>query len=80
MSLLLHELYKVNLALAIVLLNLPLVIVSYFFVGQRFAIRMLAAVLLLGMAQQFLPNFALTNDKLLISIFGGAFIGIGIAW
>jgi uncharacterized membrane-anchored protein YitT (DUF2179 family) len=78
MSLLLHELYKVNLALAIVLLNIPLVIVSYFFVGRRFAIRMLTAVLLLGMAQQFLPNFALTNDKLLISIFGGAFIGIGI--
>lgn len=78
MSLLVHELYHFNLALAIILLNLPLMIVSYFSVGRRFAFRMLVGVLLLGVCLQLLPNFDWTKDKLLISIFGGAFIGIGI--
>jgi uncharacterized membrane-anchored protein YitT (DUF2179 family)/predicted metal-dependent HD superfamily phosphohydrolase len=78
LSLLLHELYRVNLALAIIVLNIPLMIVSYFSVGKKFAFRMLVGVLLLGLCQEVLPNYALTNDKLLISIFGGAFIGMGI--
>jgi uncharacterized membrane-anchored protein YitT (DUF2179 family) len=78
MSLLVHELYHINLALAIVLLNLPLIIVSYFSVSRRFAFRMLTGVLLWGLCLYLLPNFALTADKLLIAVFGGAFLGIGI--
>jgi uncharacterized membrane-anchored protein YitT (DUF2179 family)/predicted metal-dependent HD superfamily phosphohydrolase len=79
MSLLLHEIYHINLAMAIVILNIPLIILGYFSIGPRFAFRMLIGVLLLGVVQQFLPDFnALTSDKLLISVFGGAFIGIGI--
>lgn len=79
LSLLLHEIYHVDLALAIVGLNLPLIIVSYFFVGQKFALRMLAGVILLAVCQAVLPSDnPLTHDKLLVAIFGGAFIGIGI--
>jgi uncharacterized membrane-anchored protein YitT (DUF2179 family)/predicted metal-dependent HD superfamily phosphohydrolase len=77
-SLLTHEIYHINLALVIILFNLPLIVVSYFSVGRRFALRMLSAVLLLGLCLQLLPAIALTADKLLISIFGGAFLGIGI--
>jgi uncharacterized membrane-anchored protein YitT (DUF2179 family)/predicted metal-dependent HD superfamily phosphohydrolase len=78
LSLLLHELTHVNLAVAIVGLNLPLIIMSYFSVGKKFAFRMFAAVLLVAICQEFAPVHAVTNDKLLIAIFGGAFIGIGI--
>ena len=35
MSLLVHELYNLNLALLIVFFNLPLIIISYFSVGKR---------------------------------------------
>jgi len=78
MSLLMHELYHVNLALVIILLNVPLILVSYFSVSRRFAFRMLAGVLLLGICLEILPQWKLTTDKLLIPIFGGAFLGIGI--
>jgi uncharacterized membrane-anchored protein YitT (DUF2179 family)/predicted metal-dependent HD superfamily phosphohydrolase len=78
LSLLVHELYHFNLALMIIVLNLPVIAIGYFSVGRRFAFRMLAGVLLLGLSLQLLPNFALTADKLLIAIFGGAFLGIGI--
>ncbi|HEX7845049.1 MAG TPA: YitT family protein [Chitinophagaceae bacterium] len=77
-SLLVHELYSFNLGVVIFLFNLPLIIISFYSVGRRFALRTLLSVLLLGICLWLLPNFALTADKLLICIFGGAFLGIGI--
>jgi HD superfamily phosphodiesterase len=77
-SLLVHEIYKFNLGLAILVLNLPLIAISYFSIGKRFAIRTLFSVILLGICLLLIPNYAVTADKLLICIFGGAFLGIGI--
>lgn len=78
-SLLVHESYHFNLGLVILLLNLPLIIISYFSIGKRFALRTLLSVVLLGVALLLIPNVkGVTEDKLLISIFGGAFLGIGI--
>ncbi|MBK9658879.1 MAG: YitT family protein [Chitinophagaceae bacterium] len=77
-SLLVHEVYHFNLGLVIVLLNLPLVIVSYYTIGKRFAFKTLISVILLGICLLLIPNYAMTADKLLISIFGGAFLGIGV--
>ena len=42
------------------------------------AIRTFLSVILLGLCLTLLPEMAITSDKLLISIFGGAFLGIGI--
>jgi uncharacterized membrane-anchored protein YitT (DUF2179 family) len=78
MSLLVHESYHYNLGLVILVLNLPLIAISYFTIGQRFAFRTLLSVVLLGVALLLIPNYAVTADKLLISIFGGAFLGIGV--
>lgn len=77
-SLLVHEIYDFNLGLVILVLNLPLIIISWFTIGKRFALRTLFSVILLGICLLLIPNYALTADKLLISIFGGAFLGIGI--
>ena len=77
-SLLIHEIYHFNLGLVIVLLNLPLIAISYFTIGKRFAFRTLVSVILLGICLLLIPNYALTADKLLICIFGGVFLGIGI--
>jgi uncharacterized membrane-anchored protein YitT (DUF2179 family)/HD superfamily phosphodiesterase len=77
-SLLIHENNHYNLGLIIFLLNMPLVITSYFSVGKKFALRMLFSVTLLGMALLLIPDYPITADKLLISLFGGVFLGIGI--
>jgi uncharacterized membrane-anchored protein YitT (DUF2179 family)/predicted metal-dependent HD superfamily phosphohydrolase len=77
-SLLVHELYHFNLGIVILLFNLPLVIISYFSVGKSFAVKTLISVILLGVCLLLIPDYALTNDKLLISIFGGVFLGVGI--
>ncbi|MEO6583752.1 MAG: YitT family protein [Ferruginibacter sp.] len=79
-SLLVHELYHFNLSIIIILLNLPIIFISVFTVGKRFAIRTLISILLLGACLSLLPDYALTNDKLLIAVFGGVFLGIGIGF
>jgi uncharacterized membrane-anchored protein YitT (DUF2179 family) len=77
-SLLVHESYHFNLGLVILILNLPLIAISYFSIGKRFAFRTLLAVILLAVALLLIPVKGSTDDKLLISVFGGAFLGIGI--
>jgi uncharacterized membrane-anchored protein YitT (DUF2179 family)/predicted metal-dependent HD superfamily phosphohydrolase len=77
-ALLLHETTHQPIGIFLLLLNLPLMIAGYYLVGLKFSIRMALAIVLLVFVLQFLPNFTLTNDKLLISIFGGVFIGTGV--
>lgn len=77
-SLLIHELYHFNLGLIILVFNLPLILAGYYIVGKKFAVRTLICVIMLGICLMLIPNYPVTADKLLISIFGGAFLGIGI--
>jgi len=77
-SLLVHELYHVNLALIIVLFNMPLIIISYFTVGKKFAVKTFLSVVFLGICLWLIPSFDITNDKLIVAVFGGAFLGIGV--
>ncbi|HMU45206.1 MAG TPA: YitT family protein [Chitinophagaceae bacterium] len=77
-SLLVHEVYHFNLGLVILILNFPLIVLSYFIVGKRFAFRTLISVILLGISLILIPIQAMTDDTLLISVFGGAFLGIGV--
>lgn len=79
-SLLTHEIYHFNLGLLILIFNFPLIVLSYFTIGKRFAIRTLCCVILLGLSLLIIPDYPVTADKLLISIFGGAFLGIGIGF
>ncbi len=77
-SLLLHEKYHINLAYVIVLANIPFIIMSYFAVNKGFAIKTFFCIVLLGLCLLY-PGFpVITDDKLLISIFGGFFLGLGI--
>ena len=77
-ALLISEIFQINLGLLIFLLNLPLILVSYFSIGKRFAIRTLASIILLSICLWLLPDIVVTTDKLLIAAFGGMFLGIGI--
>lgn len=77
-SLLLHELYHWNIAYVIILANIPFVIMAAFQVTRAFAFRTIAAIILLGLCLLFIPYPQITSDKLLVSIFGGVFMGVGV--
>lgn len=76
-SLLVHELTHFNLALIIFLFNLPLIIASYYVVNRKFALKTFLVTTLLGICLLMMPVGAMTDDKLLVSLFGGVFLGIG---
>ncbi len=78
LSLLIHELYHFNLSVVLVLLNLPFIVLSFFTVSKQFSFRILVSVIFLSIVLLVIPETALTTDKLLISVFGGIFLGMGI--
>ena len=77
-SLLVHEIYHVNIAYVIILANIPFIIMGAYQINRRFAFRTLLAVVGLGLCLLFIPYPQITSDKLLVSIFGGVFMGIGV--
>ncbi len=77
-SLLLHEIYHWNIAYVIIAANVPFVIMAAFQVNKVFAMRTFAAIIGLGLCLLFIPYPQVTSDNLLVSIFGGVFMGIGI--
>ncbi|MBL7706363.1 MAG: YitT family protein [Taibaiella sp.] len=78
LSLLLFEVKGWNLGLLLLLLNIPFIILSYFKVGRHFAIRSSLTIVLIALTMYFIPFPELTHDKLLVAMFGGFFLGIGI--
>ncbi len=76
-SLLLHELYGWNIGFVMILANIPLIILGGFLVNKQFAFRTIAAIIGLALCLHFIPYPQITTDKLLVSIFGGVFMGIG---
>jgi uncharacterized membrane-anchored protein YitT (DUF2179 family) len=77
-SLLIHELYGFNLSYVIVLANLPFIIMGLFTINPHFAWKTLFCISMLGLCQYYIPYPAVTDDKLLVAIFGGFFLGVGI--
>ncbi|MEO6452552.1 MAG: YitT family protein, partial [Ginsengibacter sp.] len=77
-SLLVHELYHFNLAYVILLANLPFIILSMYVLNYSFAIKTFVCIVLLGVCLIYVPYPVITSDKLLVSIFGGFFLGVGI--
>lgn len=77
-SLLLHELYHWNIGFVIILANLPFIIVGAPQISKTFAIKTLMAVIGLALCLHFIPYPQITSDKLLVSIFGGVFMGLGV--
>lgn len=77
-SLLIHELYKFNLAWVIMLANLPFIIICIYAINFNYALKTFFCILLLGICLWVLPLYNITSDKLLVSVFGGFFLGAGV--
>lgn len=75
-SLLIHEIYHFNLAYVIIIANLPFIIMCIYAINFKYALKTFVCIILLGVCL-LLPYPIITQDKLLISIFGGFFLGIG---
>ena len=77
-SLIAAELSEISLSILIIAINIPFIILAYNTVSKRFAIKSLLAIILLALCIHFIPFASVTTDKLLIAVFGGFFLGLGI--
>lgn len=77
-SMLLNNIFGFPLFVLIPLINFPFIVLAYFQMGLRFAVKSSIAILGLALCLAFMPYPDVTPDKLLTAIFGGFFIGLGI--
>lgn len=77
-SLLLEHATSLPLALLLVLVNTPFLILAFRTIGNKFALKSIAAIAFLAIVVHFVEYPTVTDDKLLIAVFGGFFLGLGI--
>ena len=77
-SILLHEIFHINISFLVIFLNSIFVYLGYKRIGKTFAVQTSIAVLLLSVGLLFVDVNPITHDKLLIAIFGGVLIGTGV--
>jgi uncharacterized membrane-anchored protein YitT (DUF2179 family) len=79
-ALILDKITPIDLPYLVVLVNLPFVIVGYKTISGIFSLKTISAIIFLALATAFFPYPVITSDKLLVAVFGGFFLGMGIGF
>lgn len=79
-ALLVQNLTGIELSLLIVLVNFPFIVAGGRLFSRLFAVKSALAILSLALLVHFLHFPAITEDRLLIAVFGGFFLGAGIGF
>lgn len=77
-SLLLENVTGIELSYLLVLVNLPFIILASRTFSMKFAIKSIGAIIFLAIVVHYVGYPTITDDKLLIAVFGGFFLGLGI--
>lgn len=77
-SLIATELTGISLSVLIVMINIPFMILAFSTISKQFAVKSIIAIILLAVSIYVIPFTSITDDKLLIAVFGGFFLGLGI--
>ena len=77
-SILLHEIFHWHISLILLVLNIPFILIGYRKIGKTFAVQSFIAVALLALCMAIIEVPKVTDDKILIAVFGGFLIGLGI--
>ena len=77
-SLLLQVISDLPLGLLLVIINLPFILLGAKTIGPKFAVKSIVSIIALALIVHLIPSPTITSDKLLIAVFGGFFLGLGI--
>ena len=77
-SLLVEVLTGISLSILLPLINLPFIFMATKTISRKFAMKSIVAIALLAVVVHFVNFPTITEDKLLIAVFGGFFLGMGI--
>src|SRR4030095_11287185 len=79
-SLLVNNKTDFPLAPLIIFFNLPFILLGWHQISKGFSVKSVVAIALLAIAVAFIPYPQVTDDKLLVAVFGGFFLGAGIGF
>ncbi len=79
-SLLISSLTQIPLYILVICVNFPFIILAYKIMGKQFAIKTIIAIIGLAIVLATVPFPNVTNDNLLVAVFGGFFLGAGIGF
>jgi uncharacterized membrane-anchored protein YitT (DUF2179 family) len=77
-SLLISATTKVQLPILLIVVNFPFILLGNKILGKQFALKTTVAIIFLALCVAFVNFPTVTNDNLLVAIFGGFFLGAGI--
>jgi uncharacterized membrane-anchored protein YitT (DUF2179 family) len=77
-ALLIRQLTGARLGVMLILVNIPFLLLGLGVIGKNFAIKATLAITGLALAAAFINLDPITDDKLLVAVFGGFFLGAGI--
>ena len=77
-ALLIRQLTGARLGVMLILVNIPFLLLGVGVIGKNFAIKATLAITGLALAAAFINLKPITDDKLLVAVFGGFFLGAGI--
>jgi uncharacterized membrane-anchored protein YitT (DUF2179 family) len=77
-SLLINAKTSFSLSILIIIINLPFILLGYRQINRNFSIKSILAISILAIVVATVPYPTVTNDKILIAVFGGFFLGAGI--
>lgn len=77
-SLLLQIISDFSLGALLIVVNIPFIVLGAKTISKKFAIKSILAIITLAIVVHFMPYPIITEDKLLIAVFGGFFLGLGI--
>jgi uncharacterized membrane-anchored protein YitT (DUF2179 family) len=77
-AILISELFAFDISYILLIVSIPFLILAWFSLSKRIFIKSVLSIISLAIIIHFENFEAITDDKLLIAIFGGIFLGAGI--
>lgn len=68
----------ISLSLLIILINIPFLLLGLKQIGRIFSLKSILAIVVLALAVKLIPYPVVTDDRILVAVFGGFFLGAGI--
>uniref|UniRef100_UPI004047A851 YitT family protein n=1 Tax=Polaribacter sp. TaxID=1920175 RepID=UPI004047A851 len=77
-AILLSTIFKLNISFVLLIVSIPFLILAWFSLSKRIFFKSVISIISLAFIIHFENFNSVTEDKLLIAIFGGLFLGAGI--
>ncbi len=77
-SILVNKVFHIHISILLIVFNIPFLVIGYHKLGKTFIVQSLVAILIMATLMFFVNIPTVTNDKVLIAVFGGFLMGLGI--